>query len=162
MAAGGSAPTNPVTASPSEDFTAGMPWIRSDRELLVRVDVDLGELELARSRARPRASIAGPSIRQGPHQAAQKSTTTGTSWERSITSRWKVSVVTFMLLSSLAVASIAFDECDQHVELFQDGAAPPPRSERARRLIADAPRDRRAMPISCSTALRDGEATGAS
>jgi hypothetical protein len=39
-------------------------------------------------------SIAGPSARHGPHHAAQKSTTTGSSCERSITSCWNVAVVT--------------------------------------------------------------------
>ena len=39
-------------------------------------------------------SIAGPSARQGPRRAAQKSTTTGSSRERQMTSRSKVSVVT--------------------------------------------------------------------
>ena len=49
------------------------------------------------------ASIAGPRARQGLHQAAQKSTMTGSSRERSITSCSKVSVVTFMLGSPLSV-----------------------------------------------------------
>jgi hypothetical protein len=55
------------------------------------------------SRCATSDSIAGPSIRHGPHQAAQKSTTTGSSCERAITSRSKVSVVTsiwLLLLSS--------------------------------------------------------------
>ena len=40
------------------------------------------------------ASSAGPSWRQGPHHSAQKSTTTGTSWERSRTSFSKVAWLT--------------------------------------------------------------------
>ena len=41
-------------------------------------------------------SRIGLSIRQGPHQGAQKSTTTGTVEDRSITSRTKVSDVASM------------------------------------------------------------------
>jgi uncharacterized membrane protein YdfJ with MMPL/SSD domain len=40
-------------------------------------------------------------VRQGPHQAAQKSTTTGSSRERSTTSRSKVSVVTSIVVPPL-------------------------------------------------------------
>ena len=43
------------------------------------------------ARASASRSSTGPSIRQGPHQAAQKSTTTGSSCERSSTSCSKVS-----------------------------------------------------------------------
>src|SRR5579875_737572 len=50
----------------------------------------------------PRAATArssnGPSCRQGPHHSAQKSTTTGTACERSITSFWKLASVTSMHL----------------------------------------------------------------
>src|SRR6266498_3607071 len=46
------------------------------------------------ARASASRSSTGPSMRQGPHQAAQKSTTTGTWCERSSTSRSKLSVVT--------------------------------------------------------------------
>ena len=72
------------------------------RELLVRVDVDLDQLELAGPRPRPARSSTGPSVRQGPHQAAQKSTTTGSSRERSSTSRSKLSVVTSIASSFLS------------------------------------------------------------
>ncbi len=41
-------------------------------------------------------SITGPSMRHGPHHSAQKSTTTGCSWERWMTSRSKVASVASM------------------------------------------------------------------
>ena len=41
------------------------------------------------SRAAAACSSTGPSARHGPHHSAQKSTTTGTSCERAITSRSK-------------------------------------------------------------------------
>ena len=50
------------------------------------------------ARAATAFSITGPSWRQGPHHSAQKSTTTGTWCERSMTAVWK----------SLSVTSIAF------------------------------------------------------
>jgi hypothetical protein len=42
------------------------------------------------SSAATASSRTGVSWRQGPHHSAQKSTITGTSWERSITSRAKL------------------------------------------------------------------------
>src|SRR6266508_258785 len=56
----------------------------------------------APSRAAASRSSVGPSIRQGPHQAAQKSTTTGSSCERASTSCSKVSVVTSIAVSVLS------------------------------------------------------------
>src|ERR1044071_7739388 len=69
------------------------------------------------------ASMIGPSVRHGPHQGAQKSTTTGISRERSITSRSKVAVVTSMCVLSFALPGGAFDERAQRAELILDGAA---------------------------------------
>ena len=63
------------------------------RDARVGVRVDLGQRDLAVA-ARPTAfSSTGVSIRHGPHQSAQKSTITGSSRERSMTSRSKVSSV---------------------------------------------------------------------
>lgn len=47
-------------------------------------------------------SSAGPSWRQGPHQGAQKSTTTGWSNEASTTSAMKVAVLVFFTRSAAA------------------------------------------------------------
>ena len=52
----------------------------------IGVGVDLREHDLALAR-RAASSSSGPSARQGPHHAAQKSTTTGVVRERSMTSR---------------------------------------------------------------------------
>ena len=58
------------------------------------------ELTLTSLTRPPKASATlssvGPSARHGPHQGAQKSTTTGTVFEASMTSRSKVAVVTSM------------------------------------------------------------------
>ena len=48
------------------------------------------------SRALAAFSSAGPSWRHGPHHGAQKSTTTGTSADRSSTSAWKSASLTSM------------------------------------------------------------------
>ena len=81
---------------------SGCSGCRTAGEGLLRVDVDLDELDLARSLADLRFDRWSESP-QGLHQAAQKSTMTGSSRERSITSCSKVSVVTFMLGSPLSV-----------------------------------------------------------
>src|SRR5262245_7452929 len=75
------------------------------------------------SRFATSASITGPSMRQGPHQAAQKSTTTGSSCERSITSRWKVAVVTSISFSFSLGGWGAGDERVQRGELGLQRAA---------------------------------------
>ena len=64
------------------------------RQRLVGVDVDLGQDHLAAARAASAASSAGVSVRHGPHHSAQKSTTTGTARERSITSLSKLASLT--------------------------------------------------------------------
>src|SRR6266498_714342 len=73
-----------------------MPWIwyRSASSWFASTST----LTSSNSPARDSASRSstGPSMRQGPHQAAQKSTTTGSSCERSMTSRSKLSGVTFI------------------------------------------------------------------
>ena len=64
---------------------------------LVLVDVDLDERAPCRSCARTTFSRMGVSCLQGPHQGAQKSTSTGTWREASITSLAKVAVVAFLI-----------------------------------------------------------------
>ena len=63
------------------------------------VGVDLGELDLAVPRVRTASSSAGPSVRHGPHHSAQKSTTTGTCLERSMTFAWKSCSLTSLITS---------------------------------------------------------------
>ena len=77
---------NSSTTWPSRNaFTAGMPRIPK----LAASEVFWSTSTLASSSSPSRfataASSAGPSARHGPHHSAQKSTTTGTSRERSIT-----------------------------------------------------------------------------
>src|SRR5262245_8218290 len=70
------------------------------------------------------ASMIGPSVRHGPHHGAQKSTTTGISRERSITSRSKVAVVTSMYVRPFVSLPGRFlDERAQRPELILDGPA---------------------------------------
>src|SRR4051794_36118704 len=45
-------------------------------------------------------SMIGPSVRHGPHHGAQRSTTTGTCCDRSMTSAWKVASVTSSAMAS--------------------------------------------------------------
>ena len=85
--AGGIAPVNSATTWPSRNaFTAGIPWTPK----LAESDWFESTSTLASStlpaRLSTAASSAGPSWRQGPHHSAQKSTTTGSSRERSTTS----------------------------------------------------------------------------
>ena len=90
-----------ATTSPLRNaFTPGCPGSVARRELRVRVDVDLDERRPRRSAVGPPARAPGASARHGPHQAAQKSTTTGRSRERSTTSCSKVASVTSTRLFS--------------------------------------------------------------
>jgi hypothetical protein len=91
----GTAPTNSPATSPSRKaLTAGMPCTpkRAARPWLASTST-FASTTLP-SRACSAASSAGPSVRHGPHHSAQKSTTTGTSFERSTTSRSKLASVT--------------------------------------------------------------------
>src|SRR5512134_3378452 len=94
----GRAPENSSTSSPfTNAFTLGMP--RTPH--CVARDWWSSEFTLARTK-RPAYCAAsfsstGPRARQGPHQGAQKSTSTGSSRERSITSRSNLAAVTSML-----------------------------------------------------------------
>src|SRR6266545_2094742 len=104
IAAAGWAPTKPVTGLPSlKTATVGMLWMPYWAARICSASTST----LASSTLPPRLatsdSIAGPRMRQGPHQAAQKSTTTGSSRERSTTSRSKVSLVTSIVSFSSSV-----------------------------------------------------------
>jgi hypothetical protein len=67
------------------------------RQLLLLVGVDLGQLEAARV-VGFELFQHGPSDLQGPHQGAQKSTSTGTFIEAATTSASKFSTVTSIMM----------------------------------------------------------------
>ena len=99
--AGGCAPTNSPTSLPSLNaLTAGMPWIRKAAEICWLASVSSLARSMSGSRLRTSSSSTGVSWRQGPHHSAQKSTTTGTSLERSITSCSNVASVTSRITTS--------------------------------------------------------------
>ena len=76
----GWAPVNSATTLPSRNaFTAGMPWIRKAAARLWLASVSSLASSTLPSRAVTARSSTGVSWRHGPHHAAQKSTTTGTS-----------------------------------------------------------------------------------
>ena len=97
IAASGCTPTKPSTAWPSRTAnTAGI-----DRTPKSAASPGSRSVSTLARTNRPPYSAAsrsstGPSIRHGPHHSAQKSITTGTSDDRSITSRWKFSDVASM------------------------------------------------------------------
>ena len=72
----------------------------------VGVGVELGQDDLALARGGGLASSSGPSWRHGPHHSAQKSTTTGTVADWSITSAWKS-----CSLTSITVMAHRVGEC---------------------------------------------------
>ena len=81
--AGGNAPVNSATTLPSRKaLTAGMPWMRKALAICWLASVSSLARSTCGSRSRIALSSTGVSWRHGPHHAAQKSTTTGTSWER--------------------------------------------------------------------------------
>ena len=84
-------------------LTAGMPWMRNAAEMFGLASVS----SLARAILSPRSftsrSSTGVSCRHGPHHSAQKSTTTGISLERSMTSCSNVASV----VSKITQARIA-------------------------------------------------------
>ena len=83
--AGGIAPVNSATTLPSRKaLTAGIPWTPNACESAWLESTSTLASSTSPSRSPTAASSAGPSWRQGPHHSAQKSTTTGTSRERSI------------------------------------------------------------------------------
>ncbi len=90
-------------------LTAGMLWIRKCRARFGLASVSSLASSTCPSRAATACSSTGPSCRQGPHHSAQKSTTTGTVAERSITAVWKVASVTS--ISSFMVAGRRLQRC---------------------------------------------------
>ena len=81
----GCTPTNSPTMRPSrKPFTAGMPWIPYSCEMYGFSSVLIVASLTAPLRAATASSRTGVSWRQGPHQGAQKSTTTG-SWREAST-----------------------------------------------------------------------------
>ena len=109
--AGGSAPVNSAATLPSRNaLTAGMPWMpERGRQPLVGVHVDLRELDLARRAPAAARSSTGVSCLHGPHQSAQKSTTTGTSFERSSTRDSKLASSTSWIGASVATDARLLD-----------------------------------------------------
>jgi hypothetical protein len=71
-------------------FTAGMPCTRYSAARRGFASTSTLTNSTCPSSAATASSRTGVSWRQGPHHLAQKSTITGTSWERSITSRAKL------------------------------------------------------------------------
>ena len=70
-----------------------MLWIRSSADMRGLASVSSLARTTLPSRSVTAFSSIGVSERQGPHHSAQKSTTTGSSRERSTTSDWKASSV---------------------------------------------------------------------
>src|SRR5205814_1244594 len=89
------APMNSATTLPSRNaLTAGMLAIWKLIARLGLRSVSTLASSISPARFATAASSAGPSTRQGPHHSAQKSTTTGTSRERSTTLASKSASVT--------------------------------------------------------------------
>src|SRR5215207_4311675 len=84
--AGGSAPVNSAATRPSlKAFTDGIPWMRKAAWSCGFFSTSTLASSTLPARASAARSSTGVSCLQGPHQSAQKSTTTGTSLERSST-----------------------------------------------------------------------------
>ena len=80
---------NSETTLPSLNaLTAGMLAISYFIAMLGFRSVSTLASSISPFRLRTASSIAGPRVRQGPHHSAQKSTTTGTCFERSMTLAW--------------------------------------------------------------------------
>ena len=91
---GGCAPTNSATIWPSLNaLTAGMPWMPNAAASCWLASVSSLASATSPSCSFASASSTGVSWRHGPHHSAQKSTTTGISCERSMTSCSKVASV---------------------------------------------------------------------
>ena len=98
--AGGIAPVNWPTTWPSRNaFTAGIPRMSKLRASSWFASVSTFASSTSPSRFRIASSSAGPSWRHGPHHSAQKSTTTGSSRERSTTSVVNVASVTSLIIA---------------------------------------------------------------
>src|SRR3954447_11926345 len=105
---------NSETTRPSLNaFTAGIDWIWKAREIDGLASVSSLARTTSPSRAAASCSRTGPSARHGPHHSAQKSTTTGTSLDRSTTSRSKSCSVTSMTMRARVVSG-RVAECTLH------------------------------------------------
>src|SRR3954451_9398775 len=110
--AGGWTPTNSETICPSLNaLTAGMPWIWKACATRGLASVSSLARTTWPSRSAAACSRIGPSARHGPHHSAQKSTTTGVSFDFSMTCCWKSCSVTSMTAMSPRV---------RRVTLFQE------------------------------------------
>src|SRR5215813_13649010 len=124
ITAAGWAPTKPVTGLPwRKTATVGRLWMPYWAARCCSASTSILASSIFPSRLATSASMTGPSMRQGPHQAAQKSTTTGSSCERSITSRWKFLAVMSIDLRLLLLGGGAGDECVERRELCLQRAA---------------------------------------
>ncbi len=104
----GSAPTKPSTGWPfTKANTAGIDWMPSWPGIAGCSSMFILTSFTLPLAARTSFSIAGPSVLQGPHQGAQKSTSTGRRRDSSITSLTKPwVVVSATRLSAPAGASV--------------------------------------------------------
>ena len=94
-AGGGWAPTNSASTCPwRKALTAGMPCTRYSLASRWFESTSTFTSSTFPPRAATARSRRGPSWRQGAHHSAQKSTTTGSSRERSMTADWKLVSVT--------------------------------------------------------------------
>ena len=92
-------PTNSDATAPSLNaLTAGIPWIRNARASCGLASVSTFASSILPARLATALSSIGPSWRHGAHHSAQKSTTTGSCRERSMTAVWKVFSVTSMAI----------------------------------------------------------------
>ena len=96
--ASGCAPTNPLTTLPlSTAYTAGMPCTWNAWDTCGFSSTFTLTSTTLPSVSPTTFSRIGPSVRQGPHHGAHRSTTTGVVADRSRTSAWNEESVTSML-----------------------------------------------------------------
>ena len=101
--------------SPSRNaLTAGMLWIRNVRAMIGLASTSTLASSILPARSATARSITGPSWRHGPHHSAQKSTTTGSVCDRSMTADWKVLSVTSIPIDGSQGVSAA-DRLEQAV-----------------------------------------------
>src|SRR5262245_55628906 len=98
---------NPSTTLPSRNaYTAGIDCTWNALEIWGFSSTLTFTSVTAPSVASTTFSMMGPSVRHGPHQGAHKSTTTGTSLERSMTSVWNVASVTSVAITKEATGEV--------------------------------------------------------
>ncbi len=103
---------NPSTTAPSfKAYTAGMDCTSNACEMAGFWSVSTFTSTTLPPVASTTFSMMGPSVRQGPHHGAHRSTMTGTVCERSMTSVWKVASVTSMTMTgTIPVNGVAHEE----------------------------------------------------